>query len=96
MVALRACLISSVSVETTMPSVTGGGAGRLQLGHLLDAHHAHAARGLKREAGVVTERRNLDARRLAGVNEQRARRRGELFAIDGESYVSHCNLFPRA
>src|SRR4051812_13728803 len=31
------------------------GAGGLQLGHLLDADDAHAARGLKRKSGIVAE-----------------------------------------
>ena len=46
----------------------GGGAGGLQLGHFLLAHHAHAAGGLEAEAGVVAESGNLDARLAAGVN----------------------------
>ena len=54
------------------------GAGGLQLRHLLDAHDAHAAGGLQREAGVVAEGGNLDAGGLAGVNQQRARGCGEL------------------
>ena len=65
------------------------GAGGLELGRLLLAHHAHAARGLEREPGVVTERRNLDAGGLAGVNEQRACGRGERLAVYGEGYVWH-------
>ena len=31
------------------------GAGRLQLRHLFDAHQAHAAGSLKREAGIIAE-----------------------------------------
>ncbi len=66
-----------------------GGAGGLQLGHLLDAHDAHAAGGLQREAGVVTEGGDLDAGGLAGLDEQRARGCGDLFAVYGEGYVWH-------
>ena len=65
------------------------GAGGLQLGHLLDADDAHAAGGLQREAGVVAEGGDLDARGLAGLDEQRARGCGELFAVYGKGYVSH-------
>ncbi len=50
----------------------GGGAGGLELGNFFLTHDAHAARGLKREAGIVTERGNLDAGLSAGVNEQRS------------------------
>ncbi len=67
------------------------GARGLQLGHLLDFHQAHAAGALQREAGVIAERRHLDARALAGLNEQRPRGNGELLAVDSEGYVSHKN-----
>lgn len=66
-----------------------GGAGGLELGHLLDAHHAHAAGSLQREIGVVTEGGNLDAGRLAGINEQRACGCGEFLAVYGKGYVWH-------
>ncbi len=49
-------------------------AGHLQLRHLLHFHQAHAAGGLQRQAFVIAERRNLDARLLGGVDHQRARR----------------------
>ena len=57
------------------------GAGGLELRHLLDADDAHAAGGLEREAGVVAEGGDLDAGGLAGIDEQRARGGGELFAV---------------
>ena len=66
-----------------------GGAGGLELGHLLDAHDAHAAGGLEREAGVVAEGGDLDALCLAGFDEQGAGGGGELLAVYGEGYVSH-------
>ncbi len=65
------------------------GAGGLELGHLLNADDAHAAGGLERKAGVVAEGGNLDAAGAAGFNEQRARGRGELLAVDSEGNVSH-------
>jgi hypothetical protein len=65
------------------------GAGGLQLGHLLDFGPAHAARALQRQVGVVAERRHLDARALAGLNEERPRGNGEFLAVDSEGYVSH-------
>ena len=66
-----------------------GGAGGLELGHLLDADDAHAAGGLEGEAGVVTEGGDLDAVGLAGVDEQRACGGGEGLAVYGEGYVWH-------
>ncbi len=66
-----------------------GGAGGLELGHLLDADDAHAAGCLQREAGVVAEGGDLDAGGLAGFNEQRARGCGEFLAVYGEVYVCH-------
>ncbi len=65
------------------------GAGRLQLGHLLDFHQAHAAGALQRQAGVVAEGRHLDACALAGLNEERSRGNGEFLAVNSKSYVSH-------
>jgi hypothetical protein len=65
------------------------GAGRLELGHLLDADDAHAACCLQRKAWIVAEGRNLETGGLAGLNEQRACRGGELFAVYGEFYVWH-------
>ena len=69
----------------------GGGAGGLQLGHFFLADQAHAAGGLQAEAGVVAEGRDFDAGFAAGFNEQHARGSGELFSVDGESYVWHLN-----
>ena len=86
---LRACLISSLSVMTIMPSLTTVGARGLQLGHLLHLHQAHAASALQRKIGVVAERRHLDAHALAGLNEQRPRRSRELLAVNCEIYISH-------
>ncbi len=68
-----------------------GGAGGLELGHLLDADDAHAAGGLQREPGVVAEGGDLDAGGFAGIDEQRARGGGELFAVYCELYVWHLN-----
>ena len=65
------------------------GAGSLQLGHFLDADDTHAAGSLQRKARVVAERGDLDAGGLAGVDEQGARRGGELLAVYGEGNVGH-------
>gem|GEM_PF-5911494 len=66
-----------------------GGAGGLELGHLLDADEAHAAGGLEREAGGVTEGGDLDAVGLAGFDEERAGGGGEGLAVYFEGYVWH-------
>ena len=66
-----------------------GGAGGLELGHLLDADDAHAAGCLEREAGVVAEGRDLDAGGLAGVDEECAGGCGEFVAVYGKGYVWH-------
>jgi hypothetical protein len=55
------------------PGLDDDGAGGLQLGRLFNLDQAHAASGLKGEAGVVAERRDFNAGGLAGLNEQRAR-----------------------
>ncbi len=68
------------------------GAGGLQLGHLFDADDAHAAGGLQRQARVVAERGDVDARGLAGFNQQRARGCGDLFAVYGKGYVRHLKV----
>ena len=47
------------------------GAGRLELGHLLDFHETHAAGALQGQIGVITKRGNFDAHGLAGFDEQR-------------------------
>src|SRR5208337_5458354 len=52
----------------------GCGACGLKLGHLLDLHHTHATRALKRKAGIVAKRRHFDACALAGFDQQTARR----------------------
>ncbi len=65
------------------------GARGLQLRHLLDPHQAHAARALQRQPRVITERGDLDARRLAGFDQQRARRGRDLLAVNRDVYVSH-------
>ena len=49
------------------------GAGGLQLGHLLDFHEAHAARGLQRKPRVVAERGDFDALALGRFDHERAR-----------------------
>ena len=72
----------------------GGGAGGLELGHLLDANDAHAAGSLEGEAGIVAESGNFDARGLAGFDEERAGGGGELLAVYGEIYVWHKVLCP--
>ena len=64
-------------------------AGGLQLRHLLDFHQAHAACALQRKIRVVAERRHFDAHGLAGFDQQRPRRRGDLLAIDSDDYISH-------
>ncbi len=67
----------------------GGGAGRLQLGHLLDAHDAHATGRLQAEAGVITEGRDIDAGGFAGFDEEGARRGGDFLSVYGKGYVWH-------
>jgi hypothetical protein len=42
------------------------------LGIFFYFHQAHAASGLQRKSGVVTERRNFDGHLLGGFNHQRA------------------------
>ena len=71
------------------------GAGSLELGHLFDADHAHAAGGLEGEAGVVAEGRDLDAGGFAGFDEQGAGGGGNLFAVYGKGYVWHMSDFLR-
>src|ERR1019366_1309810 len=65
------------------------GARGLQLGHLLDFHQAHAAGALQRQAGGIAERRHLDARALAGLNEECPRGNREFLAVDSKGYISH-------
>ena len=86
---LRAWAISGVSVWTTMPSATGVVQAVWSLGHLLDAHDAHAAGSLEREPGVVTEGRDIDAGGLAGLDEQGARGGGYFLSVYGKGYVWH-------
>jgi hypothetical protein len=52
-----------------MPSATGS---------LFHFHQTHAARGLERQAFVITKRWNLDAGLARGFDDQRA-----LFGLDG-------------
>ena len=66
-----------------------GGAGGLQLGHLLDTNDAHAAGSLKREPRVVAEGRDLNAGCLAGVDQKSARGSCQLLAVYDEAYVWH-------
>ena len=68
------------------------GAGSLQLGHLFNLHQAHAASALQRQIGVITEGRYLNARTLAGLNQQRPRGSRKLFSVDSESYVRHLGI----
>src|SRR5208337_5029876 len=63
--------------------------GSLQLRHFLDVYQTHAARALERQARVVAEGRHLDARALAGFNEERPRGNGKLLAVNSKGYVSH-------
>src|ERR1700722_13723061 len=60
------------------------GAGSLELWRFLDLYHAHAASAAQREVRVITERRYLDAHRLAGLNQKRARGSGDFLAVDRE------------
>ena len=73
----------------------GRGAGGLQLGYFILAHDAHAAGGLQREARIVAEGRNFDARFAASVNEKRSRRSGEFLAVDCEGDVGHLSYAAR-
>jgi hypothetical protein len=72
----------------------GGCTGRLKLGHFFDFYNAHPASALHRQIGVITKGGNLDARTFAGVNEERSRRSGELFAVYDQIYVSHDFVAP--
>ena len=74
-----------------MPSVIGVVHAVCSLGIFSISHQAHAASALQREAGVIAERRHFDAHGLAGFDQQRPRRSGDLFAVDGDVYVSHKN-----
>src|SRR5258708_34824531 len=65
----------------------GDSAGGLQLGHFLNAHQTHAARSLKGKPWIVAERGNFNTHGLTGFNQKCARRRGDLFAVDGDGYV---------
>ena len=67
----------------------GRGARRLQLGHFLDLDQTHAARAAERQAGIVAERRHLDALALAGLDEERPRGSREFLTVDRERYVRH-------
>ena len=57
-------------------------AGGLQLRHLLNAHQAHAARGLQSQVGVVAERRNVETVFAAHIDQPRALRDLEVFGVD--------------
>jgi hypothetical protein len=56
-------------------------------------HDAHTAGGLQAKAGVVTERRNINARLAASVDEQRPRGSRQRLSIDYEVYVCHQNPY---
>jgi hypothetical protein len=58
-------------------------AGGLQFRHLLDAHQAHATRGLKSEIGVIAERRNIELVFAADVDQACAFRDLKVRAVDG-------------
>ena len=62
---------------------TGDRAGGLELRHLLDAHQAHATRGLQRQVGVVAERRNRESVLATHVDQARAFRDLKVAAVDG-------------
>ena len=91
-VALRAWTISGVSVKKTLALGDLRSAGGLQLGHLILADDAHAAGGLRAETGVVAEGRNLNARALADLNQQRARGCGDLVAVYGDGDIWHSKV----
>jgi len=59
-------------------------AGGLELRHFFDFDQAHAAGGLQREAGVVAERRDLDALCLGGFDHERAGSGRYLTPVDRE------------
>ena len=61
----------------------GDRAGGLQLRHLLNAHQAHATRGLQREIGVVAERRDVVLVLAAHIDQARAFGDLKVFAVDG-------------
>src|ERR1051326_4101440 len=62
-------------------------AGGLELRHFFNAHQAHAAGGLKRKSRVVTERRDFNTHGLASLNQECARRRTDLLAVNSDGYV---------
>ena len=75
--------------EEDLPLGDLRGACGLELRDFLLAHDAHAARSLQAEAGIVAECRDLYARALADLNQQRARGCGDLLAVYGNGYISH-------
>jgi hypothetical protein len=64
----------------------------LQLGHLFDLDHAHAACALEREAGVIAKRGHFDARGFAGLDQQSSRGSGQFLSIDNQVNVWHESL----
>ncbi len=59
-------------------------AGGLQLRHFFHFDQAHAAGRLQRKARVVAEGRDFDALAFGRFDHQRARRRGDLPAVERE------------
>src|SRR5262245_52397159 len=66
--------------------VDAGGAGGLELWHLLDPHEAHTARALEGKIRVVAESWDFDAGGLTGLDEQRAGRRGDRLPVNRDIY----------
>src|SRR5262249_16699784 len=58
------------------------GAGRLRLRHLLNAPDTNAARRMKREVGVITERGNIETFFATHVDQTRALRNLEVFPVN--------------
>jgi hypothetical protein len=85
----RACLISSLSEVTIMPSLITVVHAVCSFGIFSIFDQAHAASALQRQVGVVAERGDLDAHGLAGLNEQRPRRGRDLLAVHCKCHISH-------
>src|SRR5215813_10782975 len=68
-----------------------GVAGDLQLGHLLDLDHAHAAIARNRKFGMITIMRDVDSHLRRGLNDGRPLRSGDLLTVDHDLNRIHKN-----
>src|SRR5215471_15175315 len=63
----------------------------LQLGHLLDLDHAHAAIARNRKFGMITIMRDVDSHLRRGLNDGRPLRSGDLLTVDDDLNRIHKN-----